>query len=175
MTVHSTLDSYTTRLGSMTEPTTMWTLDAQGQVVANFTVSGSVVSVLLVDEATLREQVDRIAGEIMHWGRVHARQVRIHTIRERQLRQWKAGQEMAFRNAEQPPKGWGQGGRITGEQVAVSYRTAPEYEVVQTRVEEAQESVMVAEAIYQAFRAKLAVLTKDVRRAPDGSLQRLSP
>jgi hypothetical protein len=165
-----TLDAYVQRLSQMTEPVTMWTLDANGEVIPHFQVDGAIIQNLMVDEATLRSQVDRIASEQMHWGRITARQQRCHAVRERQLRQWKARVELEFRKAQDDL-----GKKTTEAMVEAHYRTAPEYAVVQVNVEACAEAAMVADVIYSAFRSKREMLRTDIVRVPDGSLQRLSP
>lgn len=169
-------DAYVDRLSRIAN-VEMWTLDDAGVPVVEFLLSGDIVRRLLIDDANLRGDIDVVAGEIMYWGRVVARQRRCHQVSDRIYRQWRASKEIAFRKAVESglEKGWGQGGRASTEQVEAAYRTDPDYETVNGRVEATEESYNVADAIYRAFKQKADLLAQDVRRAPDGALQRLSP
>ena len=150
------------------------TEDGQDVVVLANLDMKTVVGRLVIMDSRLRYDVDLVNAEAMHWARMAAAARRCWAIRERQYRIWKAEKEFSLRTAVEPGKGWGQGGKVNGEQVEAHYRTAPGYGAVCAAVEAAEETCAVLEAIHQLFRAKAELLKADVRRVPDGSLQRLS-
>lgn len=130
---------------------------------------GPVVDRLLVLDSRLRFDVDHISAEVMHWGRLSAVARRAWTARERQYRVWKAEQELAIRKLAKK-----EGEKVTEGLIEAKYRTAPDYNAVCSKVEESQETFEAIDAIYRAFKSKVDVLMGEVRRVPDGSLQRLS-
>lgn len=134
----------------------------------------NVISRLLILSHRLRYDIDLVHAEAMHWTRLAAGARRAWSIREHQSRVWKAKKELEFRK-DPGTTGWGQGGRVSSEQVEVAYRTDPEYGAVAARVEEAEETTNILEGISKLFRDKAEMLRTEVRRVGDGSLQRLSP
>lgn len=168
-------DAYLASLASIPAQK-LYTLTADGAVAVFAEVSGTaIIQKLAVSQTDLRGDVDRVVPEIMHWGRLVALQKRVWVVREREYRVWKARFEVAFRQLHaQSKEGWGQGGKVSGDQVEAAYRTDPGYVGVSLELEAAEEAYLFADAVYRAFRAKMDLLLQDVRRLPDGSMQRIS-
>jgi hypothetical protein len=162
--------------------TPMFTLGSDGLPVEWMRVSGaSILPYVILKEDGLRLQVERVSGEILYWGRVTAAQRLVLSIRERHLRSWKADFELKFRAAAKPgPKDahhkqfTPDGHKITEGLIESHYRVDPAYEQLNRWVDQARESLDVAEVIHTAFSKKAELLKADVRRLADGSLGRLS-
>lgn len=162
-------DSYLQSLGRV-QSVEFLTLNEKLEVVPYFVVTGdALVEVLVINEHTLRLAVDRVAAEVMHWGRVSALQKRCWQVRQRELRTWEAQKALAFRQSAEADKV-----KVTKDQVEDHYRLDPAYPVMYARVEAAEEAYNTAEAICRAYKTKADMLENDVWRAGDGSLQRRS-
>lgn len=146
-------------------------VDPEGLVQPVMRIRGAnLIPLLVINQHTLRDEVDRVAAEVMHWGALRAHARRVWEVREREMRTWRSRRELEIRAAAQKA-----GEKVTESVVEARYRTDPEYGVVNSRVEAAEAQFNLTDAAYQAFKVKADVLQADVRRAPDGSLQRASP
>lgn len=150
------------------EPFVIQQIDPSGNPQPWLQVTGpSIVAALVINPHTLRDQIDAIAAEVAHWGRLAAQCKRVWEIHERRYRHWRSTVELKMLSeAEKKP---------TQAVIEATYRTMPEYDVFQTATEAAEEAYNSAMAIYGAFRDKALLLRADVYRAPDGSMQRWSP
>lgn len=155
----------------------LYTISPENEVKPGVIVNvKDLLKVIAIDDSRLRRDIDQVVPQILDWGRLVALQKRVWTLREREYRTWKARQELAIRSAGKDSKdGWGTGGKVSADQVEAIYRTSPDYAVVSRAVEEAEEAYLFADVVYRAMKTKADVLMADVRRVPDGSLQRLSP
>lgn len=150
------------------DPFVVQQIDPQGVPRPWSRVTGAaIMAELVINPHTLRDQVDAIAAQIAHWGRLVAQTKRVWQVHERKYRYWRSGIELKLlTESEKKP---------SQAVIEAHYRTLPEYELFQTALEEAEEAYNSAVAVYEGFRAKAQMLRADLHRAPDGSIQRWSP
>lgn len=161
------LDAIIARLQTM-QPFPIQAIDISGNVHPWLIVDGhAIVPDLVINPHTLREQVDTVAGSIIHWGRMAAQCQRVWEVREREYRGWRSPIELECHRHGIPGVD-----KITEKLIEVYYRTLPEYNEFQQRVEEAHEAFNAATAVLEAFKAKKDMLRSDIYRSRDGSLQR---
>lgn len=138
----------------------------------------AIIAELVINPHTLAEQVDAIAAQVGHWGRLVAQTKRVWDVRKRLYMHWRSVQELHFYQALSEEvldsKGKPKLSRPTQGQIEASYRTLPDYALFQTLVEEAEEAYNSAAAFYEAFRSKSFTMNADMYRVPDGSMQRRS-
>lgn len=134
----------------------------------------SVVEDLVIREADLTEQVQTVAAQIQHWGRLVALCRRVMAATERKYRVWKNQQLLA---QLQPPagedeaKGWK---KPTQAVIEATYRTSREYAVWQQRRERLEEALNATEMVLEGWRAKKDLLRMAVIRRAEDSAPRLS-
>lgn len=150
------------------DPFVVQQIDPQGMPRPWVQVTGpAIVGELVISPHTLRDQIDAIAAQVAHWGRLVAQTKRVWQVHERRYRHWRSTVELKLlTESEKKP---------TQAVIEATYRTLPEYELFQKALEEAEEAHNATTAIYEAFRVKAQVLRSDLHRAPDGSIQRWSP
>jgi len=132
-------------------------------------VINEVVKEIILNEATLAEDVYSVAAQIMYWGRLAARAQRVYEITERQYRIWRDGKRLLYLEKTDDPK-WK---KPTKDETEWKYRTEPEYENFQRKIEETLETYNACKAIYDAFKAKKDVITHAITRFRDDSQSRL--
>ena len=159
-------DAIIHRLQSL-DPFTIQQVDPSGNPSPWMQVTGPAIVAALVISPNLRAQVDAIAAEIAHWGRLCAQTKRVWQIHERRYRHWRSTVELKLLTEHEK--------KPTQAVIEATYRTMPAYDVFQTAIEEAEEAFSASQTIYEAFRTKAQILRADVHRAPDGSMQRWSP
>lgn len=161
------LDAIIQRL-QMMQSFPIYAIDPHGNVEPWLIVHGpAIVPGLVINPHNLREQVDTVAGSVMHWGRMAAQCQRVWQVRERHYRHWRSTVELRCLSEGIPGLS-----KVTQGAIESYYRTLPEYATHQSLVEEANESFLSAEAVLEGFRAMKDMLRSDVYRARDGSLQR---
>lgn len=161
------------------EPFLIEKLDPEGKPQPWMQVTGpAIVAELVINPHQLGEQVDAIAAQIGHWGRLVAQTKRVWEVHERLYRHWRSMQELRLYEELTEDivdaKGHTKRSRPTLGQIEASYRVLPEYAALQSRVEGAEEAYNSASAIYEAFRSKSFTMNADMYRVPDGSMQRRS-
>lgn len=175
----TTFDQIVHRLQSI-EPFLIQKINPAGFPEPWAQVSGpAVVAELVINPHTLREQVDAIAAQIAHWGRLVAQTKRVWEVHERLYRHWRSTQELALMEklteVEVDAKGKSKTSKPSQATIESHYRTDPLYATFSARIEEAEEAYNSTVAIHEAFKAKAAILRTDLYRVNDGSIQRWSP
>lgn len=165
------LDQYVARLQNL-EPFEIQAIEPTGEVRPWYNVTGEIVRDLVVYESNLSEQVQIVAGQIAHWGRLAAQAKRVWEIEERGFRRWKAAQVLAASEPPENESGWK---KPSEAKIEAMYRTNEQYAVWSKRVERAEEAFNAASAILEAFRAKVQVLRSLVFRGRDENLHLGAP
>lgn len=160
------LDQFIARLQNL-HPFNIYAIQADGGVQPWYEVTGLIVKDLVLDEVTLGQQVQTIAAQITHWGRLAAQAKRVWEIEERNYRRWR---DYCFLKAIEAPtepeaaKGWK---KPTEAAIEASYRTDPEYVKHQSKIERAEEAYNAAIAVQEGFKAKKDMLVRYVVRYRD--------
>lgn len=160
------LDQYVQRLQNI-EPFQIYSINEKGQVAPWYTVDGSIMRDLVMRETDLAIQVQTIAAQIGHWGRMVAQTKRVWEIEERHYRAWRS----RFVLDKLSPK---EGKAPSVAKVEAMYRIHSEYAPFQEAIERAEEAYESAKCIYEAFRAKRDMLRTVVYRSRDDGSVTLS-
>lgn len=165
----NSLDQYVARLQNL-EPFEIQAVAPDGSPQPWYTVTGEIVRELVITEHGLAEQVQAIAAQLAHWGRLAAQAKRVWEIEERGFRAWKAARVIELSDPPDNPdeaKVWK---KPTEARIEAAYRTAEGYAERSARVERAEEAFNASTAIVEAFRAKAAVLRWAVFKGRDENL-----
>jgi len=133
-------------------------------VSPGYTVSGTIAFDLVVRDANLREQIQTVATQIMHWGRWAAQAKRVWQIVEHQFRVWRDTYALSLIDPEGKPEGWK---KPTQEQVRQMCRAHPNYSFWYVQQERAEEAYNATLAVYEGFKVKKEMLRLAVRRHDD--------
>lgn len=130
----------------------------------------SILRDVVINPHSLRDQVDTISGFIAHWGRLVAQTRRVWQVHDRRYRHWRSTIELqvlkeGIEGLDKKP---------TVAAIEAHYRSLPEYAVMQTAIEDAEEAYNSAVAIFEAFKEKASQLRRDVRFNQDGSVTRFT-
>lgn len=128
----------------------------------------ALMRTLVISPHSLRHQVDTAAAEIGHWGRMVAQCRRVWQVHERRYRHWRSTIELECLRSGIP----GLEKSATKAAIESYYRTLPAYDAFQTAIEEAEEALNSAQAVFEAFKEKGAQLRRDTRIGSDGSTTR---
>jgi hypothetical protein len=144
------LGGYVQRLQNL-ESFDVWSVDKEGAPVFWYSQDpGEIVRELVIPDHQLAIAAQTVAAQVFHWGRLFAQQKRIHEIREREYRVWKAKQYVAaIEGADKKP---------SDTVIEAKYRTHPEYGKYAAEVERAAEVMNTLEHVYFAFQAKANML-----------------
>lgn len=154
------LDQYVQRLQNI-EPFQIHAIKTDGTIAPWYTVDGSIVRDLVIRETDLGLQVQTVAAQIAHWGRMVAQTKRVWEIEERLYRVWRSRfylSKIVPKDGEKKP---------TEKAIEAMYRTDEEYAKLQKAIERAEEAYETARSIYEAFRAKRDMLRATVYRSKD--------
>lgn len=160
------LDQFITRLSNL-NPFNVYAVHPGGEVKPWYEVTGAIVKDLVIDEVQLGIQVQTIAAQITHWGRLAAQAKRVWEIEEREYRRWR---DSVVLEMVEPPanpedaKGWK---KPTETIIEATYRTRPEYVQWNQRTERAEEAYNAALAVQDGFKAKRDMLMRYVARYRD--------
>lgn len=151
----------------------IWEIDeATGDARPWYVVDGSVAHQLVIREVELTEQVQLIAGQIMHWGRLAAQAKRVWEVEERNYRIWRDGTLLKLLEAA---PGEGEKKKAPAQwQAEAMMRADPGYRTYQVRLERAEEAYNVAQAILEGFQAKKEMMKSAVIRSREDGAPRLS-
>ena len=144
---------------------------ATGEVAPWFEVTGGIVQDLVLRDDRLHEQVQTIAAQVMHWGRLAAQAKRVWEITERHYRIWRDRTVLTLLDPATKPADWK---KPTEKQVDGTIRILPEYTTHYQEQERAEEAYNAAMAILDGFRAKRDMIKAAVQRATEGSAPRLA-
>lgn len=159
------------RLASI-HPVNIWEVDeATGDGRPWYLVDGSVAHQLVIREVDLVEQVQLIAAQIMHWGRLAAQAKRVWEVEERNYRIWRDG---AILRLSEPPAGDEKKKGMPQWQAEAAMRADPIYRMHQVRLERAEEAFNVAQSILEGFQAKKEMMKSSVIRSKEDGAPRLS-
>ena len=160
------LDQFINRLQNL-HPFNINAIMDNGSVKPWYEVTGLIVKDLVIDEVALAQQVQTIAAQITHWGRLAALAKRVWEIEERDYRRWR---DYQFLKMIEPPveedaaKKWK---KPTEAAIEATYRTDPGYVKWQSRIERAEEAYNGAVAVQDGFKAKKDMLMRYVVRYRD--------
>lgn len=160
------LDQFISRLQNL-HPFNIHAIQADGGIQPWYEVTGLIVKDLVLDEVTLAQQVQTIAAQITHWGRLAAQAKRVWEIAEREYRRWRDYQVLKMIEPPANPelaKGWK---KPTEAIIEATYRTDPEYVKYQVGIERAEEAYNGAIAVQDGFKAKKDMLVRYVVRYRD--------
>ena len=129
-----------------------------------------VIKDLVINEATLSQDVMGVAAQMMYWGRQATRAERVSEVRERDYRIWRARICLGGLDAPADDPKWK---KPTKDQLEWLYRTHPDYTQYRVNAEQAVEAANTCEAIHQAFKSKQFVLDKALNRARTDSQSQL--
>jgi hypothetical protein len=163
------LDQCIARLQHL-EPFEIQAVGPDGAPQPWYVVTGDIVRELVIYEPTLAEQVQSIAAQLGHWGRLAAQAKRVWEIEERAFRQWKATQVLALSEPPDNPEQARVWKKPSEARIEAAYRTSGAYADWSARVERAEEAFNAATAIVEAFRAKASVLRWAVFKGRDENL-----
>jgi hypothetical protein len=167
------LDQFIARLSNL-NPFNIYAIHPDGSVRPWYDVTGAIVKDLVVDEVALGQQVQTIAAQVMHWGRLAAQAKRVWEIEERGYRQWRDRQILELIEPPADPeraKGWKKPTEIV---IEATYRTDPEYAAWNQKIERAEEAFNACLAVQDGFRAKRDMLMRYVTKHRDDSQPHLS-
>jgi hypothetical protein len=165
------LDQYIQRYQNL-EPFSIYSIDSEGAVTPWYSVDGSIIQDLVLNEQNVGLQVQVIGSQIMHWSRMSAQCKRVWEIEERNYRVWRSKMQLEIlrepADGEEKP-GWtktakGEPKPPTKERSEAMYRAHPEYVQHQSRIERAEEAYNAAYGVLDAFKAKRDMLKLVVRR-----------
>lgn len=166
----ATLEAIVLRLASI-HPVNIYEVTEDGVSARPwYLVDGSVAHQLVIREAALTEQVQVIAAQIMHWGRLAAQAKRVWEVEERNYRIWRDGTilRLSEPGGEERKKGPAQW------QCEAMMRENPAYLEFQKKLERAEEAFNVAQAILEGFQAKKEMMKSAVIRSREDGAPRLS-
>jgi hypothetical protein len=172
MSSKATLEAAVMRLASI-HPVNIWEVsEVTGEGIPWYVVDGAVVHQLVIREVELIEQVQLIAAQIMHWGRLSAQAKRVWEIEERNYRIWRDGTvlklvEVAAGEAEKKKA-------LPQWQAEAMMRDDPHYRAYQLRLERAEEAYNVAQSVLEGFQAKKEMMKSSVIRSKEDGAPRLS-
>ena len=167
------LDQYVARLANLNS-FNIYSVHADGSVKPWYDVTGAIVKDLVIDDVGLGNQVQTIAAQIMHWGRLAAQAKRVWEVEERGYRQWRDGIVLSLvepPTESQARKEWK---KPTESVIEATYRTDPAYVLWGQRVERAEEAYNAALAVQEGFKAKRDMLMRYVVRHADESQPHLT-
>ncbi len=145
------------------------------ETVPWFEVTGKMlVKDLLIDSTDLGAQVDVMAVQIMHWGRLEAQARRVWEVEEHKYRVWRDTQYVRLTDPPHDLKQGQQWKKPTEARVEADIRVHEDYPVWQGRLERAEEAYNATRYAREAFVAKKDMLKQFGMRAHDNSGQRLS-
>lgn len=150
------LDSHLARLQNM-EPFNVYAIHPETGIPEPwYEVTGAIVADLAIREQDLITQVAAVSAQIAHWSRMAAQCKRVWEVEERRYRKWRSAFYIrAIEEADKKP---------TEKMIEARYRTDPEYEVCQTRIERAEEAYEAARGIVAAFQAKREMIRAAIWR-----------
>lgn len=158
------LEQIQTRLINVPSWNIYQVLDSGDDVGPYYRVTGAIAYDLVVRDECLREQVQTVAAQIMHWGRWTAQAKRVWQIVDHKFRVWRDGYALECIDPEDKPDGWK---KPTQEQVKQLYRTHPSYTTWQIEIERAEEAYNATLAVYEGFKMKKEMLRLAIRRRED--------
>lgn len=140
----------------------IYAIDSEGNPIPWLTVNGAdLAQELVIREHSLAIQVQTVALKVMEWGRLVARCQRILDIENRFYRTWKAKLvEAKIQSGE----------KLTEKAMEAIYRSAPEYDAWNVKIERAQEALSSAQAVLDGFRSKSLMLRSSIRPAQEGGM-----
>jgi hypothetical protein len=160
------LDQYIARLQNL-HSFNVFAIQKNGTVEPWYEVTGLIVKDLVIEEATLGQQVQTIGAQITHWGRLAAQCKRVWEIEERDYRRWRDYQILKMveppANPE-PAKVWKKPSEAV---IEATYRTDPDYVKWNQKIERAEEAYNAAIAVQDGFKAKKDMLMRYVVRYRD--------
>ena len=130
----------------------------------------SVIPAVAISEHDLAGQAERVSAEIAWWSRLHAQAERAAHYCEREYAAWKS----KFRLAHVGEVLESTGKKPTAAQLDDLYRVDPEYAQHNSRLEETREAATACKGVLDAFKAKRDIISRELYRANDGSLQRIA-
>jgi len=142
----------------------------RGEATPWYKVDGTIIRDLVIRETDLAVQVQSVAAQIAHWGRMCALTKRVWEIREREYRKWRSEYYLAMlRGAEDTDAK-----KPTEKQIEAMYRSEPDYATLQNEIERAEEAYSSSADIRDAFRAKRDMLKATVYKSRDDGSVSLS-
>jgi len=160
------LDVIVARLQNI-QPFNIYAVNPDGSVVPWYEVTGAqLIPDLIVQESNLLEQVQIISARVMHWGRLVAQAKRVWQIEERIYRRWR---DKFFLDAIKVSESDGKK-KPTDKQIEAEYRNSPEYVVLYSNTERAEEAYNACLAVLDGFKMKKEALRiAAYRRQEDGA------
>jgi hypothetical protein len=164
--MHDLLDQYLARLQNL-QSFNVYSVLANGSAEPWYEVTGAIVRDLVLDEATLAQQVQTIAAQITHWGRLAAQAKRVWEIEEREYRRWRDYQILKCLEVPKEAEARTVWKKPSEAVIEATYRTNPKYVDFNIRIERAEEAYNAAIAVQEGFKAKRDVLIRYVVRYKD--------
>jgi hypothetical protein len=131
---------------------------------------GPLIEAVRISQHDVAGQAERVSAEIGWWSRLHAQAERVAQFAEREYAIWKA----AFRLEHAGVVLESTGKRPTIAQLEDLYRTADGYRTQNAFLEEAKEAAASARGVVDAFKAKRDIISRELYRANDESLRRIT-
>lgn len=155
----STYDLIIKRLQAIT-PFNIYQVNEDGTVEPWYEVtSDQLMNDLVLADRDILTQVQTVANQVAHWGRLEAQCKRVWDIAEREYRTWRDGMYLQFlRGAEK---------KTTQKEIDAMIRTHPSYSLYYNRIERAEEAYNAATAVYKAWSVKKEMIGKAVYRQKD--------
>lgn len=148
-------------------PFNVYQITPDGTMAPWYEVPGEIIKDVVIHAEGLATQVQVVAGQVAHWGRITAQAKRVWEAEERKYRVWKARQYLESVDPKRKPNGWK---KPTEKAIEAGYRLHPDYEALQLAIERAEEAYNSAQTLLDAFKAKQFALTSAVKRNADGSV-----
>ncbi len=164
------LDQYISRFQNV-QPFNVYAITSNGDVEPWYEVTDSIVGELVLREEDLSTQVQSITAQIQFWGRLEAQSRRVWEVEERKYRQWRATQYLV---SITPPVDDAKWKKPSEKAIEAMYRSHPEYEGLQVKIERAEEAYNATRAVLEGFRAKRDMLKSYVFRHHEDGAPRLA-
>lgn len=168
----SLLDAIVQRLSNV-QPWNIYAIDeAKDEAKPWYQVTGAIAKDLIISEAMVEEQVQSIAAQIQHWGRLEAQARRVWSMMERKYRIWRDAIKVRLLTPPVDPKEAKEWKKPTEAALDAGARTDPEYPKYQATLERAEEAYNATHAVLEGWRAKMDMLKIAVWRRKEDSMPR---
>jgi len=164
------LDAIATKLANI-QPFNIYAIDeARDEAKPWYQVTGAIAKELIINEAMIEEQVQSIAAQIQHWGRLEAQARRVWSMTDRKYRIWRDKKKVELLTPPADPKAAKEWKRPTEAALEAGYRADPGYPIQQAAIERAEEAFNATHAVLEGWRAKQELMKIAVwRRREDGA------
>ena len=154
------------RLQNM-QPFNIHAVAPDGSAAPWYEVTGpDIIPQLILKNDNVLEQVQTVAGNIAHWGRLAAQSKRVWEIEEREYRIWRDTLSLALLSGAEK--------KMTQAAIEQTIRSDAKYREFYARIERAEEAHAATLAILDGWRAKKDMLKAAIIRTHEDSAAQLT-